>query len=165
MAAKIFISYRRSDDHWLAQALFGRLRQAFSSVQLFMDVDNIEPGLDFVRVLNEQVEQCDVHLRHNSFGPDTGTLISALQSALEAAEGTRAAKAQEAAARQQAEEERKRQAQEAAARQHVEEQRKRVAQEAAARQQAERVSKFREQEAAASQRVETGPAKTRIKRD
>jgi hypothetical protein len=60
MAGKIFINYRRGDDSSAAQALFGRLEQAFPSEQLFMDVDNIEPGLDFVRVLNDQVAQCDV---------------------------------------------------------------------------------------------------------
>jgi hypothetical protein len=58
MAGKIFINYRRGDDSPAAQAVFGRLEQAFPHEQLFMDVDNIEPGLDFVRVLNEQ--QCDV---------------------------------------------------------------------------------------------------------
>ncbi len=60
MAGKIFINYRRGDDPGFAQALFGRLEQVFSPEQLFMDVDNIEPGLDFVRVLEEQVAQCDV---------------------------------------------------------------------------------------------------------
>jgi len=57
---KIFINYRRGDDPGSAQALFARLEQAFPPDQLFMDVDNVEPGLDFVRVLNEQVAQCDV---------------------------------------------------------------------------------------------------------
>jgi len=60
MAGKIFINYRRGDDPGFVQALFARLEQAFPPHQLFMDVDNIEPGLDFVRVLNEQVAQCDV---------------------------------------------------------------------------------------------------------
>jgi formylglycine-generating enzyme required for sulfatase activity len=60
MPGKIFINYRRGDDPGFAQALLGRLEQAFPSEQLFMDVDNIEPGLDFVRVLEEQVAQCDV---------------------------------------------------------------------------------------------------------
>jgi formylglycine-generating enzyme required for sulfatase activity len=60
MAGKIFINYRRGDDPGFAQALFGRLEQAFPSEQLFMDVDNIEPGLDFVRMIEEQVAQCDV---------------------------------------------------------------------------------------------------------
>ena len=60
MAGKIFINYRRGDDASAAHALVGRLEQAFAPEQLFMDVDNIEPGLDFVRVLNDQVAQCDV---------------------------------------------------------------------------------------------------------
>ena len=60
MAGKIFIDYRRDDDPGSAQALFARLEQAFPPEQLFIDVDSIEPGLDFVRVLNDQVAQCDV---------------------------------------------------------------------------------------------------------
>jgi hypothetical protein len=40
--------------------LFDRLQDVFKPEQLFMDVDNIEPGLDFVKVLREQVAQCDV---------------------------------------------------------------------------------------------------------
>lgn len=60
MAGKIFINYRRGDDPGFAQALFGRLEQVFSPEQLFMDVDNMEPGLDFVKELEEQVAKCDV---------------------------------------------------------------------------------------------------------
>jgi formylglycine-generating enzyme required for sulfatase activity len=60
MPGKIFINYRRGDDPGFAQALLGRLEQVFPSEQIFMDVDSIEPGLDFVRVLEEQVAQCDV---------------------------------------------------------------------------------------------------------
>jgi hypothetical protein len=60
MAGKIFINYRRGDDPQAAGRLFDRLEDVFGREQLFMDVDNIEPGLDFVRVLEEQVAQCDV---------------------------------------------------------------------------------------------------------
>ncbi len=60
MAGKIFINYRRGDDPGFAQALFGRLEQAFGHDRLFMDVDSIEPGFDFVQVLKEQVDQCDI---------------------------------------------------------------------------------------------------------
>jgi TIR domain len=60
MAGKIFINYRRGDDPGFAQALFARLEQAFPPEQLFMDVEYIEPGLDFVRVLTDQVAECDV---------------------------------------------------------------------------------------------------------
>jgi hypothetical protein len=62
MAGKIFINYRRGDDPGFAQALLGRLERAFSTEQLFIDVDNIEPGMDFVRVLEEQISKCDVVL-------------------------------------------------------------------------------------------------------
>jgi hypothetical protein len=60
MAGNIFINYRRGDDPGFTQALFSRLEQSFPPEQLFMDVDNIAPGLDFVQVLNDQVARCDV---------------------------------------------------------------------------------------------------------
>jgi hypothetical protein len=53
---KIFINYRRGDDPGNTGRLFDRLQEVFASDQLFMD-DNIAPGLDFVRVLEEQVGQ------------------------------------------------------------------------------------------------------------
>ncbi len=62
MAGKIFINYRRGDDPGFAQALFARLEQAFRPDQLFMDIDSIKPGLDFVRELEKQVAQSDVML-------------------------------------------------------------------------------------------------------
>ena len=58
----IFISYRRGDDQALAGRLFDRLGEAFGREQLFMDVDSIAPGLDFVRVLQEHLGQCDIVL-------------------------------------------------------------------------------------------------------
>jgi hypothetical protein len=60
MAGNIFINYRRGDDPGFTQALFSRLEQAFPPERLFMDVNNIAPGLDFVQVLNDQVARCDV---------------------------------------------------------------------------------------------------------
>jgi len=62
MAGKIFINYRRGDDPQAAGRLFDRLQDVFESSQLFLDVDNIAPGLDFVRVLDERVADCDVVL-------------------------------------------------------------------------------------------------------
>src|SRR5262249_12081332 len=55
-------NYRRGDDPGNTGRLFDRLEEAFSPEQLFMDVDNIPPGRDFVRVLEEQVALCDVLL-------------------------------------------------------------------------------------------------------
>ena len=62
MAGKIFINYRRGDDPGNTGRLFDRLQDAFSREQLFIDIDNIGPGLDFTQVLNERVAECDVVL-------------------------------------------------------------------------------------------------------
>jgi hypothetical protein len=62
MAGKIFLSYRRDDTRSFARALFVRLEQSFPAENLFMDVQKIEPGQDFVRAIEEQVRACDVML-------------------------------------------------------------------------------------------------------
>jgi hypothetical protein len=62
MAGKIFINYRRGDDPAAAGRLFDRLQEAFEPDQLFLDVDNIAPGLDFVRELDARVAECDIVL-------------------------------------------------------------------------------------------------------
>src|SRR5580692_1235793 len=62
MTGKIFINYRRGDDPQAAGRLFDRLQDAFEPGQLFLDVDNIAPGDDFVRELAERVAECDVVL-------------------------------------------------------------------------------------------------------
>lgn len=62
MTGKIFINYRRGDDPGHTGRLFDRLQGVFQPEQLFLDVDNIAPGLDFVRVLNERVAECDILL-------------------------------------------------------------------------------------------------------
>lgn len=62
MPGKIFINYRRDDSASHAGRLFDWLQKVFQLEQLFMDVTHIEPGLQFDRVLEEQVGQCDVLL-------------------------------------------------------------------------------------------------------
>src|SRR5262245_16391599 len=62
MSGTIFINYRRGDDPGSTGRLFDQLAEVFPREQLFMDVDNIPPGRDFVRMLEEQVAQCDVLL-------------------------------------------------------------------------------------------------------
>jgi hypothetical protein len=62
MSGSIFINYRRGEDSGFVQALLGRLESTFPADQLFIDVDSIEPGVDFVRVLEEQVARCDIFL-------------------------------------------------------------------------------------------------------
>jgi hypothetical protein len=60
MAGGIFVSYRRDDNRYAAGRFYDRLAQHFGPKQIFMDVDTIEPGLDFVKVLNERVGSCAV---------------------------------------------------------------------------------------------------------
>lgn len=59
---RIFINYRRDDAHGVAGRLFDRLSRNFSPGDMFMDVDAMKPGLDFVKQLDEQVSKCDVVL-------------------------------------------------------------------------------------------------------
>jgi hypothetical protein len=58
----IFINYRRDDAPGVAGRLYDHLAKSFSGRDLFIDVDAIKPGLDFVKQLNTQVSQCDVLL-------------------------------------------------------------------------------------------------------
>ncbi len=56
---KIFISYRRNDSATSAGRIYDRLEGHFGQGQVFMDVDTIRPGLDFVEVVQEAVGACD----------------------------------------------------------------------------------------------------------
>src|SRR5262245_3610074 len=62
MAGKIFINYRRDDSIGTAGRLHDRLAQMFGRKNLFMDVDHIPAGVDFVDHLHSQVAACDVFL-------------------------------------------------------------------------------------------------------
>lgn len=62
MAGNIFINYRREDTQDFADSLYVRLEKAFPREKIFMDVDNIPLGRDFVEVLDEQVSRCEVLL-------------------------------------------------------------------------------------------------------
>jgi hypothetical protein len=60
--AGIFIGYRRGDSAGHARALFDRLRAHFGAELVFMDVTDIEPGMDFTEVLDQAIGSCDVLL-------------------------------------------------------------------------------------------------------
>jgi hypothetical protein len=62
MAVRIFINYRRDDSIGMAGRLHDRLAQTFGRHNLFMDVDHIPAGVDFVTHLNSQVAACGVIL-------------------------------------------------------------------------------------------------------
>jgi hypothetical protein len=54
----VFISYRRSDTGPYARLLKEHLREAFPDTPVFMDLDSIEAGLDFVEVIRDAVDSC-----------------------------------------------------------------------------------------------------------
>jgi class 3 adenylate cyclase len=58
----IFISYRRQETSHLAGRLYDRLADHFGEDQVFMDVDTIEPGVDFADVISRAVSTCQVLL-------------------------------------------------------------------------------------------------------
>ncbi|MET0682180.1 MAG: TIR domain-containing protein [Casimicrobiaceae bacterium] len=56
----IFISYRRQDAAGYAGRLYDRLVGHFGAERVFMDVEGIEPGLDFVDAIERAVASCEV---------------------------------------------------------------------------------------------------------
>src|SRR5258708_18907549 len=60
MSGQIFISYRREESRWSARSLHDRLTQRFDRNQIFMDVDSVDLGEDFIKTIEETVGSCDV---------------------------------------------------------------------------------------------------------
>src|ERR1700756_1671464 len=58
--AGIFISYRREDTAGHAGRLFDRLTPHFGKGRVFMDVSDIEPGVDFVDAIDKAVGSCEI---------------------------------------------------------------------------------------------------------
>jgi len=57
---RIFISYRRTDTSYAAGRIYDRLAMHFGEDAIFMDVEALKGGHDFVKVLEEAVQSCDV---------------------------------------------------------------------------------------------------------
>jgi hypothetical protein len=64
----IFICYRREDSEWPATRIVGTLRERFGRRRVFIDVDSIEPGVNFVEAIHAAIESCAVLLAF--IGPD-----------------------------------------------------------------------------------------------
>ena len=60
--AEIFISYRRDDEKHAAGRLRDEIAKSVPPEQIFMDVDAIPPGADYVEVLEGKVAACNVLL-------------------------------------------------------------------------------------------------------
>jgi TPR repeat protein len=74
----VFISYRREDSAGFAGRIYDRLTRRLEAKSVFLDVDNIQLGLDFVDVLSEKLRVCDALIAiigknwNSSSGEDNG---------------------------------------------------------------------------------------------
>ncbi len=59
---KILISYRREDTSGYAGRLYDDLSEVYGKGQVFIDIDAIEPGVDFTEVIAREVGSSDVVL-------------------------------------------------------------------------------------------------------
>lgn len=56
----VFISYRREDTIAYAGRLYDRLQADFGKERVFIDIDTLRPGDDFIEALQRTVASCDV---------------------------------------------------------------------------------------------------------
>jgi len=61
-AGGIFLSYRRDETEHVAGRLADRLGSVFGEHEVFIDVDSIPPGHDFIDAIQHAVRRCDVLL-------------------------------------------------------------------------------------------------------
>jgi hypothetical protein len=59
-AATLFLCYRRDDTADAAGRLYDRLVDAYGSDRVFMDIDSVPLGIDFVNHVAEQIAKCRV---------------------------------------------------------------------------------------------------------
>jgi hypothetical protein len=59
---RIFLNYRRDDSAGHAGRLYDSLTERFGEQHVFMDVDKIAPGTDYVDAIDDAVGSCDVLL-------------------------------------------------------------------------------------------------------
>jgi hypothetical protein len=66
--SRIFVSYRRQDRAGHAGRVYDHLRAYFGSGRVFMDVEGIDPGVDFTKVLDERIAHAETVVA--VIGPD-----------------------------------------------------------------------------------------------
>jgi uracil-DNA glycosylase family 4 len=60
--SRIFINYRRQDSEGHVGRLYDHLEEHFAKTDIFMDVEALTPGVDFVEALEKAVTACEVFL-------------------------------------------------------------------------------------------------------
>lgn len=59
---RLFVSYRREDSPYVAEAINERLEQRWGTDSVFFDIDSIPLGSDFRKHISDSVGKCDVLL-------------------------------------------------------------------------------------------------------
>jgi hypothetical protein len=59
---RVFLNYRRDDSSGHAGRLYDDLTERFEEHEFFMDIDKIEPGVDFGDAIDRALDRCDVVL-------------------------------------------------------------------------------------------------------
>lgn len=54
----IFLSYRRDDSSGYAGRMFDNLAERFGRERVFMDIETLEPGMDFVAGIDRAIDSC-----------------------------------------------------------------------------------------------------------
>lgn len=57
--SRVFICYRREDSAGYAGRIYDRLAKRFGERQVFMDIDTIAPGEDWVETVDRTIKSCD----------------------------------------------------------------------------------------------------------
>lgn len=58
--SRVFICYRREDSSGHAGRLYDRLRAHFDADEVFMDIDAIDPGVDYLELIDRTIDSVDV---------------------------------------------------------------------------------------------------------
>ena len=62
MNHELFISYRKSDEAGFSGRIYDRLSSRFGPQEVFMDVEGLSPGVDYVKVIFDAVDNSEVVL-------------------------------------------------------------------------------------------------------
>jgi len=62
ISGNLFLSYRRDDSSGYALMIWEQVKAHFGKKRVFMDIDTIQAGEDFRRVIEDRVRTCDVVL-------------------------------------------------------------------------------------------------------
>ena len=67
MEGSIFLSYRRDDSSGHTGRIYDRLAERLGEQRVFLDIDNIPPGVDFVDAIDRTLDECVVDYEKRTY--------------------------------------------------------------------------------------------------